>query len=90
MMEKYITFITTIWMRFLRRNITDSRSIPYMVKGDWLNMKDKRGPLEYGFLSAKVVGHSEPTYEDQKKINRLFFQDRNIHSRGIRDESSRT
>ncbi len=53
-------------------------------------MKDKRGPLEYGFLSAKVVGHSEPTYEDQKKINRLFFQDRNIHSRGIRDESSRT
>ena len=66
MMEKYITFITTIWMRFLRRNITDSRSIPYMVKGDWLNMKDKRGPLEYGFLSARVVGRAEVTYEEQK------------------------
>ena len=74
MMEKYITFITTIWMRFLRRNITDSRSIPYMVKGDWLNMKDKRGPLEYGFLSAKVVGHLEPTYEDQKKSTDYFFK----------------
>ena len=37
-------------------------------------MKDKRGPLEYGFLSAKVVGHSEPTYEDQKKSTDYFFK----------------
>ena len=35
-------------------------------------MKDKRGPLEYGFLSAKVVGHSEPTYEDQKNQQTIF------------------
>ena len=29
-------------------------------------MKDKRGPLEYGFLSARVVGRVEVTYEEQK------------------------
>ena len=29
-------------------------------------MKDKRGPLEYGFLSARVVGRAEVTYEEQK------------------------
>mgnify|MGYP003564966871 FL=1 len=37
-------------------------------------MKDKRGPLEYGFLSARVVGYSELTYEEEKSSTDFFLK----------------